>query len=70
MKTVDKEKSPLYKAFYGVPAGIRTQDLLIRSQTLYPAELRAHRINARVIIMDCIYNVNNLFETIEAILRS
>ena len=26
----------------GAPAGIRTQDLLIRSQTLYPAELRAH----------------------------
>ena len=27
---------------YGVPGGIRTLDLLIRSQTLYPAELRAH----------------------------
>ena len=26
----------------GVPGGIRTRDLLIRSQTLYPAELRAH----------------------------
>jgi hypothetical protein len=26
----------------GVPGGIRTPDLLIRSQTLYPAELRAH----------------------------
>ena len=24
------------------PGGIRTHDLLIRSQTLYPAELRAH----------------------------
>ena len=27
---------------YGEPGGIRTHDLLIRSQTLYPAELGAH----------------------------
>jgi hypothetical protein len=27
---------------YGAPGRIRTYDLLIRSQTLYPAELRAH----------------------------
>ncbi len=27
---------------FGVPEGIRTPDLLIRSQTLYPAELQAH----------------------------
>ena len=27
---------------YGAPEGIRTPDLLVRSQTLYPAELRAH----------------------------
>ena len=26
---------------FGEPGGIRTHDLLIRSQTLYPAELRA-----------------------------
>lgn len=26
----------------GTPVGIRTPNLLIRSQTLYPAELRAH----------------------------
>ena len=26
----------------GTPGGIRTPDLLVRSQTLYPAELRAH----------------------------
>ncbi len=29
----------------GEPGGIRTHDLLIRSQTLYPAELRAHRLS-------------------------
>ena len=28
--------------YFGVPGGIRTPDLLIRSQTLYPAELLAH----------------------------
>src|SRR2546423_1414838 len=26
----------------GAPGGTRTPDLLVRSQTLYPAELRAH----------------------------
>lgn len=29
----------------GEPGGIRTHDLLIRSQTLYPAELRAHMLH-------------------------
>ena len=29
---------------FGEPGGIRTHDLLIRSQTLYPAELRAHML--------------------------
>lgn len=27
---------------YGAPGGTRTPDLLVRSQTLYPTELRAH----------------------------
>ena len=27
---------------YGAPEGIRTPDLLVRSQTLYPTELPAH----------------------------
>jgi hypothetical protein len=36
-------KPNLVAAFsFGAPAGIRTPDLLIRSQLLYPAELRAH----------------------------
>ena len=29
-------------ASFGTPEGIRTPDLLVRSQTLYPAELPAH----------------------------
>ena len=28
---------------FGAPGGTRTRDLLIRSQALYPAELRAHK---------------------------
>ena len=28
--------------FFGAPGVIRTHDLLVRSQTLYPTELRAH----------------------------
>ena len=32
------------RVLLGEPGGIRTHDLLIRSQTLYPAELRAHRL--------------------------
>ncbi len=29
----------------GVPGGIRTPDLLVRSQSLYPAELQAHIVS-------------------------
>ena len=40
-----KTRNPLFclglRVFFGEPGGIRTHDLLIRSQTLYPAELRA-----------------------------
>ena len=31
----------------GAPEGIRTPDLLVRSQTLYPAELRAHILDLK-----------------------
>ena len=31
-----------YREVYGAPGRIRTSDLLVRSQALYPAELRAH----------------------------
>ena len=31
---------------YGAPWVIRTPDLLVRSQTLYPAELRAHGLES------------------------
>jgi len=32
----------LMKVFFGAPGAIRTPDLLVRSQTLYPTELRVH----------------------------
>ena len=38
-----KKKKPLTRLFlFGAPEGTRTPDLLVRSQTLYPAELPAH----------------------------
>ncbi len=40
-----KERFLLYSLlFFGALGGIRTPGILIRSQTLYPAELRAHVI--------------------------
>ena len=48
--------------FIGGPGGIRTPDLLVRSQTLYPAELRSHIIavfNSKAIITKKIWIVNS-----------
>ena len=45
----------------GGPGGIRTPDLLVRSQTLYPAELRSHIIavfNSKAIITKTEWIVN------------
>ena len=42
-KIAEKLKQPaLLSRLCGAPEGTRTPDLLIRSQTLYPAELLAH----------------------------
>jgi hypothetical protein len=41
----DIKKGPAYLlslVLYGAPGAIRTPDRLVRSQVLYPAELRAH----------------------------
>ena len=38
----------------GAPGGIRTPDLLVRSQTLYPTELRAHINNLFAARLDSI----------------
>ncbi len=37
---------PIYNIKYGAPERSRTPNLLIRSQTLYPIELRAHKNGA------------------------
>ena len=46
LKSLDKSRLFAWASFlvpsYGAPGGIRTPDLLVRSQTLYPTELRAH----------------------------
>ena len=36
------DKIAIFEAKNGAPGGIRTHDLLLRRQTLYPAELRVH----------------------------
>ncbi len=47
-----KPSKPLrFQGFYsGAPWGIRTHDLRIRSALLYPAELKAHKTEPRIII--------------------
>ena len=53
-----------YCIFIGGPGGIRTPDLLVRSQTLYPAELRSHIIavfNSKAIITKKIWIVNSFY---------
>jgi hypothetical protein len=43
IKVQVKGKNPVFDGvLLGVPEGIRTPGLLIRSQTLYPAELQVH----------------------------
>lgn len=37
-----KSRRLVSAGFFGAPEGIRTPDLLVRSQTLYPTELAAH----------------------------
>ncbi len=55
---------------YGEPGGIRTHDLLIRSQTLYPAELRAPSASRRIsIISQRIPFVNTFFDIFSSFLK-
>ena len=41
-KNKKRKRTEKINTFSGTPKGIRTPDLLVRSQTLYPAELSAH----------------------------
>ena len=36
------KKASIWRLFWCTPGRIRTPNLLVRSQTLYPVELRAH----------------------------
>jgi len=48
----------------GTPVGIRTPNLLVRSQMLYPVELRAHfkkQIYDSLLVKNSKKNVSNLF---------
>ena len=36
--------------FYGAPDRSRTHNLLIRSQTIYPIDLRAHRLSIKKMV--------------------
>ena len=38
----DADPNIYYRTFFCDPVGVRTLDLLIRSQSLYPAELPSH----------------------------
>ncbi len=50
-KQANKKKPPKgWYFFIGAPGEIRTPDQLVRSQLLYPTELRAHRIKAGIIL--------------------
>ena len=40
---------------YGALEGIRTPDLLVRSQTLYPTELRAHLALKLILYYHCFF---------------
>ena len=54
VEPVKRKRGPLRGApfrFTGAPGEIRTPDLLVRSQTLYPTELRA-RINRQILLAE------------------
>ena len=48
-RTKKNSSCKLHELFYGDPVGIRTLDLLIRSQSLYPAELPSHILTTYIV---------------------
>ena len=63
-----------HSGFSRVREKIRTPDLLIRSQTLYPAELRAHfflvqdfvSLTTKIILHSFLRIVNTFFQKLES----
>ena len=54
---------------FGTAGGTRTPDLLVRSQSLYPAELQAHFSNSFIIISSKVQYVNPFFKKTSNFLR-
>ena len=52
------------KEILGVPRGIRTPDLLVRSQSLYPAELWAHFL-LRTVVLTTIAIISHLLQLVK-----
>ena len=59
----------VYVVFIGALQGTRTPDLLVRSQSLYPAELQAHFSNSFIIISSKVQYVNPFFKKTSNFLR-
>lgn len=55
--------------YFGTPEGTRTPDLLVRSQSLYPAELQAHFSNSFIIISSKLQYVNPFLKVFSNFLR-
>lgn len=58
-----------YARRLGALEGTRTPDLLVRSQSLYPAELQAHFSNSFIIISSKVQYVNPFFKKTSNFLR-
>ena len=62
LKTEKIHKDRNLCGFLGALEGTRTPDLLVRSQSLYPAELQAHFSNSFIIISSKVQYVNPFFK--------
>ena len=65
-KRCKKADTPMGICFFGTAEGIRTPDLLVRSQTLYPTELQPHIIkdfpcDSLIIVAHCFLNCKYFF---------
>ncbi len=69
LKTEKIHKDRNLCGFLGALEGTRTPDLLVRSQSLYPAELQAHFSNSFIIISSKVQYVNPFFKKTSNFLR-
>ena len=65
LKTEKIHKDRNLCGFLGALEGTRTPDLLVRSQSLYPAELQAHFSNSFIIISSKVQYVNPFFKKLQ-----